>query len=416
MEVNLNLSRELFNPSYLPYLDDDTRTQIFFGGASAGKSIFAIGQRPVYDILRGGRNYLILRNVARTSRQSTFNEVRKIITKWKVNDYFKINKSDMVITCVNGFQIIFLGIDDVEKIKSITPEQGVITDILIEEATETAENDVRQLEKRLRGRANVKKRLTLVFNPILRTHWIHQRYFKNKFYDGDKVYNDDNLSIMKSTYKNNLKFLEDDDIKALENETNEYFYQVYTLGMWGVLGDAIFTNWKAENLKEKIPHFDNIRNGLDFGYSADPAAYNRIHYDKKKKLIYIFNEIHEYGLTNPQLANKLKPVIERERIVCDSAEPKSIQELKDNGINAVGAVKGKDSINFGIQWLQQHQILIDKSCQETVNEFQMYQWKKTKTGEKMNIPIDRCNHHIDDIRYALEGDMRERARYDITFV
>lgn len=416
MDINLNLSRELFNKSYLPYLNDDTRTQIFFGGASAGKSIFVIGQRPVYDVLRGGRNYLILRNVARTSRQSTFNEVRKIIIKWKLSDYFKINKSDMVITCVNGYQILFLGIDDVEKIKSITPEQGVITDILIEEATETAENDVRQLEKRLRGKADVKKRLTLVFNPILRSHWIFSMYFKNRFYDDDTVYKDEKLSIMKSTYKDNLKFLEDDDIKALEDETNEYFYQVYTLGMWGVLGDSIFTNWKATNLKDKIPFFDNIRNGLDFGFSADPAAYNRIHYDKKRKLIYIFNELHEYGLTNPQLANVLRPIINKERIVCDSAEPKSIQELKDNGISAVGAVKGKDSINFGIQWLNQHQILIDKQCQETINEFQMYQWKKTKDGETINVPVDKFNHHIDDIRYALEGDMRERAKYDITFV
>lgn len=417
MEVNLTLSRKLFNKAYLPYLEDKTRTQIFFGGASAGKSIFAVGQRPIWDVLRGGRNYLIVRNVARTSRQSTFNEIRKIIENWKVSEYFKINKSDMVITAINGYQLLFVGLDDVEKLKSVTPEQGVITDIVIEEATETSETDVKQLEKRLRGKAGgAKKRLTLVFNPILRSHWIHQTYFANRFYDGDTVYKDENLSILKTIYKDNLKFLEKDDIVALEDETDEYFHQVYTLGNWGVLGDIIFTNWKVEDLSEQIPQFDHIHNGLDFGFSADPAAYNRIHYDKKRKLIYIFKELHEFGLTNPELANKLHPIINNERVICDSSEPKSIRELRDCGLNAVGAVKGKDSVNFGIQWLKQHQILIHRSCQETINEFQLYQYKKTKSGETIDTPVDKFNHHIDNIRYALESEMVKKARYDIEWI
>jgi len=409
MEINLTISRKIFNKVYLPFLDDDTRTQIFFGGASSGKSFFAIGQRPVWDILKGGRNYLIVRNVARTSRQSTFNEIRKTISNWKVGEYFKVNKSDMVITCVNRYQILFAGLDDVEKLKSVTPELGIITDIVVEEATETSETDIKQLEKRLRGKSKIKrqKRLTLVFNPILRSHWIHETYFKNRFHDGDRHYKDEDLSILKTIYKDNLRFLEADDIRALENESDEYFYNVYTLGNWGVLGDVIFTNWRVLDLSERIPFFDNIRNGLDFGFADDPSAYNRVHYDPKRKLIYIFRELHEYGLTNPQLADLLMPIVDRERVVCDSAEPKSIQELKDCGISAVGAVKGKDSVNFGIQWLKQHQILIDPDCQETINEFQVYQWKKTKSGETINIPIDKFNHHIDDIRYAMESDMAD---------
>ncbi len=405
MEINLSISRKMFNKVYLPYLDNDIRTQIFFGGASSGKSFFAVGQRPVYDILRGDRNYLMVRNVARTSRQSTFNEICKAIKNWKVGEYFRINKSDMVITCENGYQILFTGLDDVEKIKSITPIQGVLTDIVVEEATEASQTDIKQLEKRLRGKADVKKRMTLVFNPIIRSHWIHGVYFAGRFYDNDTIHEDDDLLILKTTYKDNLRFLEQDDIQALEDESDEYFHSVYTLGNWGVLGDVIFTNWRAMNLSERIPYFDNIRNGLDFGYASDPAAYNRIHYDKKRKLIYIFKELHEFGLTNPQMATLLRPIVDNERVVCDSAEPKSIQELKDNGIAAVGAVKGKDSINFGIQWLKQHQILIDRGCQETINEFQLYQWRKTKAGETVNIPVDKFNHHIDDIRYAMEVDM-----------
>ena len=409
MQLDLAISRKMFNNIYLPFLDDDTRTQIFFGGASSGKSVFVVGQRPVYDVCRGGRNYLMVRNVARTSRQSTFNEICKVIKAWKISDYFKINKSDMVITCINGYQILFTGLDDVEKIKSITPAQGVITDVVIEEATETAEDDIKQLEKRLRGKSDVKKRLALVFNPIIRSHWIHTKYFKNRFYDNDTAYRDEALSILKTTYKNNLRFLESDDVRALEDETDEYFYDVYTLGKWGVLGDIIFTNWVVKDLSERVPYFDNIRNGLDFGFAEDPAAYNRMHYDRKRKLIYIFKELHEYGLTNPQLAARLSPIVGDERVTCDSAEPKSIRELRDCGINARGAVKGKDSVNFGIQWLQQHRMLVDRECQETINELQVYQWKKSRSGETMSVPIDKFNHHIDDIRYGLENDMGKRG-------
>jgi phage terminase large subunit len=316
----------------------------------------------------------------------------------------------MVITCANGMQAIFAGLDDVEKLKSITPVKGVVTDILVEEATETASDDLKQLQKRLRGKAEVKKRLTLVFNPIMRSHWIHAEYFKGKFQDGDDFYSDEELLILKTTYKDNLKFLEKDDVEALENEKNEYFYNVYTLGNWGVLGDVIFTNWKIKDLSGMSRSFDNIRNGLDFGYANDPAAYNRIHYDKKKKLLFVFKELHEFGLTNPSLATLLKPIVNRERLVCDSAEPKSIQELKDHDINAAPAMKGKDSVNFGIQWLQGNQIVIDRDCQETINEFQVYQWKKTKQGETINTPVDKYDHHIDGIRYAMENDMSKGKR------
>ena len=409
--LDVNISRKVFNKVYLPCLEDQTRLQIFFGGASSGKSVFAVGQRVIWDLLQGERNYLVIRNVADTSRISTFKEIKKIITAWGLDEYFKIGVAPMVITCrVNGHQAIFAGLDNVEKLKSVTADKGIITDVVVEEATETSEDDLKQLQKRLRGKSSVKKRMTLVFNPIIRSHWIHNVYFKGKFHDGDDFYKDDDLLILKTTYKDNLRFLKKDDIKALEDEKNEYFYNVYTLGNWGTLGDVVFTNWKVTDLSGMISHFDSIRNGLDFGYANDPAAYNRIHYDKKRKLLYIFKELHEYGLTNPQLSALIKPIISKERLICDSAEPKSIQELRDHDLNAVGAMKGKDSVNFGIQWLQGNQIMIDRSCQETINEFQVYQWKKTKQGETINTPVDKYNHHIDDIRYAMEGDMTKGKR------
>jgi len=393
-EININIDPRHFNKPYFQFIKDTTRTQIFFGGASAGKSQFVVGQRTVCDLLKGKRNFLIIRNVARTSRTSTFNQVVQTIHGWGLTPHFKINNSEMTITCSNGYQSLFEGLDNVEKLKSIMPQKGVITDIIIEEATETKHDDIKQLQKRLRGKAGVPKRITLVFNPILRSHWIHEEYFAGRFHDGDRKYQDDGLLIFHSTYKDN-RFLELDDIAELEDETSEYFYNVYTLGQWGVLGGVIFTNWKVDDLSLDYLRYDNIKNGLDFGFGEDPAAYNRLHFDRMRKRIYIFNEFHVKGATNPVLANLLRPIVGHELVTCDSAEPKSIQELKDNHINAVGAKKGKDSVNYGIQFLQQHEIIIDKSCQETINEFEQYQWKKLRDGTVLNVPTDKNNHHID---------------------
>ncbi len=404
-DITVNISKKMFNKVYLYSLYDNTRTQIYFGGASAGKSAFVVGQRTVWDLLKGGRNYLILRNVARTSRTSTFNEVKQTIRDWKVGHLFHILEGTMTITCrANGYQILFEGLDNVEKIKSIKPEVGVITDIVIEEATETKQDDIKQLSKRLRGKSNKPKRLVLLFNPILKSHWIYKTYFSGKFMDSDVCYSDDNLFILKTTYKDN-RFLEKEDIYELENETVEYFYNVYTLGNWGTLGGVILTNWRIADLSDMHDQFINIKNGLDFGYSNDPMAFNRMHYDKMRKKLYIFHEEHEYGLTNPQIADLIGPIVGKELVTCDSAEPKSIKELQNCSIRTYGATKGKDSVNHGVQFLQQLEIIIDRQCQETINEVELYQWAKLRDGSDAGKPVDKDNHHIDDIRYAMESEM-----------
>lgn len=402
--IDISLDKKIFNEAYLPYMTSEIRTQIFFGGSSSGKSFAIVGQRTIYDILQGKRNYLILRNVAKTSRASTFNEVMKCIEKWELKSLFKINASAMTITCINGRQIMFMGLDDVEKIKSTTPLKGVLTDILIEEATEVTRNDVKHLNKRLRGLADVRKRLTMLFNPILKSHWIYRDYFKDKFFDGDTEYLDEENSILKTTYKDNLRFLEADDAAALENETDKYFYDVYTLGNWGVLGGTIFRNWSIEDLSEQMKTFDNIRCGLDFGFSNDPAAIIRLHVDNMRKMIFILQDGYFYGLTNPELAEEVKLIAGDDRIVCDSAEPKSIEELVREGVYATAAIKGKDSVRFGIQFIQQFKIVIHQDCLETINEFSTYQWLENRRGEKTGNPEDKNNHLIDAMRYALEDD------------
>lgn len=402
--MNIKINKNIFNETFFPYLDDQTRLQIFFGGSSSGKSKF-LSQRVVYDLLDGKRNYLVVRNVSHSLRASTFQEIVKVINEWNLEKYFKVNTSFMIITCLaTNKQALFKGLDDVSKIKSITPANGVITDIFIEEATEITFEAFKQLNKRLRGRSQTTKRITLAFNPILKNHWIFKELF-TKFYTDGNVYKDENKLILKTTYLDN-SFLEQDDIDELENEKDPYWYNVYTLGNWGMLGDVIFKNWKIESIsKELKDRFDCYKNGLDFGYSSDPFAFIRTHYDKKHKTIYVLHEVYQKKLTNEEIAQIIRPIIDREYVTCDSAEPKSIKELQNLGINTIPAKKGKDSILHGIQWLQGHNIIVDPVCQNMINEFQLYTWKSDKNNESLPIPIDRNNHLIDALRYTYEFEM-----------
>lgn len=415
--INVNIPKSAINPVYLPYLDDPTRIQIFYGGASSGKSKFVVGQRVIYRLLKGGHNFLICRQTKTSIRGSVAVEVAKVITEWGLEDLFSINKTDGTVTCKNGHMAVFAGLDDVQKLKSIAFKKGVLTDVIVEEATETDKKAIKQLLKRQRGKVegDVKKTLTLLFNPILQTHWIYEEYFKLvKWADTQQVHRSDSLSILKTTYKDN-RFLEPEDIADLENETDTYFYNVYTLGNWGILGHVIFTKWKVADLDNpEDPYYlpaaqrTNNRNGLDFGFSSDPAALWVDHYDKKRKRIYLYDELYQTGLTNDKLAEEVLEKIGKAYVVCDSAEPKSIAELQGHGVSALGAKKGKDSVLFGIQWMQQQEIIIDIKCVNAKNEIMTFHWQEDANGNALRKPVEKNDHLIAAARYAHEGDMIEQ--------
>lgn len=393
--IEYEITARRFNRAYLPYLSDTTQTQIFFGGSSSGKSFF-LAQRCIIDVVSARRNYLICRKTARTIKKSLFNELFKAIQAFRMEKLFTINRTDLTFTCINGAQILSAGLDDTEKVKSITPTQGVLTDIWIEEATETEYNDVMQLRKRLRGESDVQKRLILSFNPIYQTHWLYKEYFTHYT---ESPYRSDDLLILKTTYKDN-DFLTEQDRYTMENEKDPYFYNVYTLGNWGVLGKTIYTNYQVEHFNTDT--FDNIYNGLDFGFASDPTAYIRIHYDKRNKRIYVFDEFMELEMMNDTIATKLSSIIGTEYVTCDSAEPKSIRELQLLGIRAKPAKKGKDSVNFGINWIKRHTIIIHPSCVNFIREIQLYQYATDKNGIYIAKPVDKDNHLLDAMRYALE--------------
>lgn len=223
------------NDAYIPFLDSQERIQIFYGGSSSGKSFF-LSQRCIMDVIKG-RNYLVVRQVGVTIRNSVFNQLVKTIGEFGLNHMFSVSLGTLSITYLpTGKQILFSGLDDVEKLKSVTPRVGVLTDVWIEEATEVDKGSYKQLTKRLRGivkgddgkENNIPKRITFSFNPVLQTHWIYKEFF-GKWDDSKNIYREKDLLIRKTTYKDN-KFLTDDDITALENEPDKYFYEVYTLG------------------------------------------------------------------------------------------------------------------------------------------------------------------------------------------
>lgn len=243
--INIKISTKVFNKAFKHLLDELNRYLILYGGAGSGKSYFIV-ERYLYKLLKNKKfNLLVVRKTGKSNRDSTFALFKQIIKKWKLNKYFKVNESDLRIKCLlNNHEIVFAGLDDVEKLKSITFSDGELTDIWIEEASEIQESDFNQLDVRLRGQGT-KKQIVISFNPIDINHWLKRRFFDKK---------DDNVTIFHSTYKDN-EFLDEDYKKLLESykETDEYYYNVYCLGQWGILGKTVFDAKKLSERLQVIP-------------------------------------------------------------------------------------------------------------------------------------------------------------------
>lgn len=311
----------------------------------------------------------------------------------------------MLITNVlNGRQIMFAGLDDPEKIKSISPADDVLHRVFVEEATEIKRDAYMQLKKRLRGKSDISKHILFAFNPILKSHWIYQEFFGG-WQDDKNCYEDQDLLILKTTYKDNM-YLTADDKRLLEDESDPYYYNVYSLGNWGILGHVILRNWHTEDLSDRIPQFDNIRCGMDFGW-VDETAMIKLHIDKKRKKIYIFDEVYQQYMTDDEILKSSRKFFGNNYVTCDSAEPRMINFLANNGIRAVGAVKGADSIIRSIRWLQGYEIIIDVHCQNTKNEVEKWHFQQDRNGNVLERPVDKEDHLISALRYACEDDIVE---------
>lgn len=398
--INIQVSRKIFNATYYPYLlDYDNRYEVYYGGAGSGKSFF-IAQKILIKALSSPRRILIVRKVARTLRDSVFQLMLNTLSQFKIIDQCSINKTNFTIGLPNGSQFLFYGLDNSEKMKSITD----ITDIWIEEATETTFEDFSQLDLRLRAKAP-NLQIYLSFNPVSKVNWCYKYWFENE--------QPPHSMILHTTYKDN-RFLPQDYINALEEmkTTNPTYYNIYALGEFCSLDKLVYNNWTIGTI-EDTSNLELLL-GLDFGYVNDATAFVVAYLDETNKTIYIEQEVYQTGLLNNQIADFINYMgFAKSVIIADSAEQKSIEEIRQKGISRIKpAVKGQGSIMQGIQKLQQYKLIVNPQCVNMITELQNYSYKKDKaTNEYINEPIDAFNHLCDALRYSLQCmDNRQRLQ------
>lgn len=395
---SFKISKKCFNKVYLKELENySKRYNVFYGGAGSGKSHFVV-QKLIFKYLKySNRKCLVTRKVGNTLKDSIYALFKSVLADWKIYDQCKINKTDMSIELPNGSSFIFKGLDDRERIKSIAN----IDDIIVEECTEIDADTFDQLDLRLRTR-NPYLQIHVMFNPVSKANWVYKRWFENGYNKKDTV-------VLHTTYKDN-KFLPKSYIDALlkKKENNPVYFKIYALGMFATLDKLVYTNWEEKqfDFREIIKTNKNVKAifGLDFGYTNDPTAFVAALIDDVEKIIWVFDEFQQRGMTNKDIAEKIIEIgYKKERITCDSAEPKSIDELKVNGLDRVRpAIKGKDSILNGIQYIQQYKIYVLPKCIYILEELKNYTWIKDKTtGEYINKPIDKWNHGLDSLRYGV---------------
>lgn len=398
VKLNFKKPSNVFNRNIFEILTNyDNFTEVHYGGGSSGKSHGVI-QKVVLKALKDWkypRRILWLRKVQSTIKDSLFEDVKDCLINFGIWEMCLWNKTDNKVELPNGAVFLFKGLDNPEKIKSI---KG-ISDIVMEEASEFTLNDYTQLTLRLRERKHVNKQIFLMFNPVSKLNWVYKYFFEH----GEPM---ENVMIRQSSYRDN-KFLDEmtrQNLELLANR-NPAYYKIYALGEFATLDKLVFPKYEKRLInKDELRHLPSYF-GLDFGYVNDPSAFIHSKIDVKKKKIYIIEEYVKQGMLNDEIANVIKQLgYAKEEITADSAEQKSIAEISNHDIARIRpAMKGKDSIISGIQYLNQFDIVIDERCFKTIEELDNYTWKKDKnTGEYYNEPVDTYNHCIDALRYSVE--------------
>ena len=347
-------------------------------------------------------NLLVIRKTYRTLKDSCYSDLLWAIHRLEVDAFWSYTTNPLEITYKpTGQKILFRGLDDPLKVTSISVDKGFLCWGWIEEAYEiTNEEDFDMLDESIRGEVpeGLFKQITLTFNPWNERHWLKRRFFD--------VEDEDVLAITTNYMCN--EWLDESDRKVFEKMkvNNPRRYQVAGLGNWGIVDGLIYENWREEKFDvEKLVkkyELDSVF-GLDFGYTNDPSALFCGLIDINNKKLYVFDEMYEKGLSNKKIYENINELgYSKERITGDSAEPKSIDELNSYGLRVKAAVKGKDSIMNGIQYIQDFEIIIHPRCVNFLTEISNYTWDKDKFGNTLNKPIDDFNHLMDAMRYGIE--------------
>jgi len=382
-------------------------TVVMKGGRNSGKStttaiwiIKQLMQKPI--------NALVVRKVERTLRDSVFEQLKEAIKILNVDSEWSERVSPLSLTHTpSGARIIFRGADDTAKMKSIKTSKYPIAVLWIEELAEfKTEDEVGVIVNsviRAELDPGLKYTVIMTYNPPKRKqNWVNKKYntqFQNK-----------NVYVHHSDYRDN-PFVSKAFIEEAEHvkETNEHKYK------WVFLGEPIgggvvpFNNLVFRRITDdEIKQYDNIRQGIDWGYAADPFAFGRMHLDKKRRKLYFLDELYGVKLSNAYVADWIKAKgYHNDTCIADSAEPKSIDDLSARGISIVGAKKGPGSVESGEKWLDElEEIVIDyQRTPNAAREFENIDYQIDKDGEIKSKLEDKDNHLIDQTRYGCENDM-----------
>lgn len=392
--------KELVGKGYNDYWNCKKRYRVCKGSRGSKKSkttalemIFRLIKYPL-------SNGLVVRRYKDTLRNSVFSDLNWAIHKFGLDDYFESTVSPMqIVRKSTGQKILFRGLDDGQKVTSISVDKGVLCWVWIEEAFEiTNEADFDKLDMSIRGEVpeGYFKQITITFNPWSATSWLKARFFD---------VTDDDIFTKTTTWEcNEWLDASDRNLFLKMKVNNPRRYRIEGDGDWGIAEGLIYTKVRFENFDiDKIRAINGIKAafGLDFGFT-DPNAFVCMLIDNTAKKIYVFDEWYKTGVTNKIIAQTIKDKgYGGQRIICDSAEPKSIAELQEEGINAEASRKGKDSVNHGIQLIQNYEIVVhDVNCPEFRSEILNYCWVKDKNGKPTDKPDHDFSHGMDAMRYG----------------
>lgn len=401
--INWNLP-EMVSKAYAPLFNSRQRYIAYKGSRGSGKSE-AEATKVIYDVVtKPYVNWLVLRRYANTNRQSTFTLLQKVANRMGVGSLFQFNSSLPEITYKpTGQKILFRGADKPLSITSISVETGNLCRLWVEEAYQLeSEEAFETVDESMRGvidDPNGYYQTVLTFNPWNERHWLKKRFF-------DQDTRVDNSLALTTTYKDN-PFLDDDYVsRLLEMKIrNPRRARVAVDGEWGVAEGLVYENFVVERFDLKNVFKDSvIVHGLDFGFTHDPTSFIEAAVNTKTKDIYVFNELYQTAMLTPHIKQWLiQNGYHNSEIFADAAEPRLIAELRAGGIKRIRkSRKPNGSIMYGIDYIQGYKIHVLPKCVHTIEELNSYAFDKDKNGDWLNKPIDKDNHLMDALRYAME--------------
>lgn len=397
------MSLEL-NSKYLPLFNNDNRYYIVTGGRGSGKS-YTVTMFLLALTYESGHTILFTRYTLTSAHVSIIPEFLEKIELLENESDFHITK-DEIINLKTGSKIIFKGIKTSSgtQTASLKSLAGVTTWVL-DEAEELVDEDIfDKIDLSIRHKSK-QNRVILVLNPATKEHFIYQKFFESKGVEAGSNLTKGDTTYIHTTYLDNIEHLSESFISQVE-ETKKRRPEKYKhaiLGGWlNKAEGVIFTNWNVG----QFPNTNDTVFGQDFGFSQDPTTLVESHIDTNKKIIYARLHVYKAGLTTSEIAQLNYQFAQDRLIVADSAEPRLIAELKAKKLNIVPTIKGADSVKYGISLIQDYDMVIDESSIDLIKELNNYCWLEKKS----ETPIDKFNHGLDALRYAVSYQLSNPNR------